>query len=79
MKDDQKYMPKYWVVHDKETDDVFIDTADKSQGNAIELFLDKHAYSYFGLVTDESVMECYLGSDKLECILIEIVRKFKGS
>lgn len=30
MNDNQKLSPKYWVGHNKATDDVFIETADKS-------------------------------------------------
>ena len=30
MKNEQRYTPKYWVLHDKRTDDVFIETLDKS-------------------------------------------------
>lgn len=30
MKQDQKFTPKYWIAHDKTTDDVLIKTAGKS-------------------------------------------------
>jgi hypothetical protein len=30
MKPDQQFTPKYWVFHNTQTDDVFIDTAAKS-------------------------------------------------
>jgi hypothetical protein len=36
MKIDQKYTPKYWVVHDKGTDDVFLWTGSKSFQGAID-------------------------------------------
>lgn len=29
MKQDQKHTPKYWVVHDTTTDEVFLETAHK--------------------------------------------------
>ena len=29
MKDKQKFNPKYWMLHDKTSDDVYINTADK--------------------------------------------------
>ena len=73
MKADQKLNPKYWVVHDKTTDDVFIDTAHKTKQNSIELFLNKHSFNYFGVIDDEALEEKFLISKKLDCILIEIL------
>ena len=39
MKTTQKFTPKYWICHDKTTDDVFIMTADKSKDNSIEKYI----------------------------------------
>ncbi len=33
MKAKQKYTPKYWVGHDKSTDDVFVETANKAKSD----------------------------------------------
>lgn len=61
MNSDQKLSPKYWVVHDKTTDEVFLDTANKSKLRSISSFLGQDLdYNDF------------LASDHLECILIEI-------
>lgn len=69
----QKLSPKYWVVHDNQTQDVFIDTAHKSMGWAIQLFLDKHAYTYFGKLADEDeARDKYEDAENLQCILIEV-------
>lgn len=40
MNNSQKLSPKYWVVHDKRTDDVFIETAHKSKDGAWLLFVE---------------------------------------
>lgn len=68
----QKLTPKYWVVHDTTTDDVFIDTACKSIKYSIEAFLNLHAYSYFGTVDDEEVAGMFYDHPSLDCSLIEI-------
>ncbi len=34
MKANQKFSPKYWIVHDPMSDDVFIETASKSWDDA---------------------------------------------
>ncbi len=57
MNSNQKLSPKYWVIHDKTTDDVFLHTARKSMQDSVEYF-----YSYCGGT---------IGGD-LDCILIEI-------
>ena len=36
MNDYQKLSPKYWVCHNKATDDVFIETVDKSYDKAMD-------------------------------------------
>lgn len=36
MKKDQKLTPKYWVGHNKLTDDVFIQTIDKSYNKVLD-------------------------------------------
>ncbi len=61
MKQDQYYTPKYWVVHDKSSDDVFMWTASKIRQEAIELFDHSNRCS-----VDFDYNEL------LECILIEV-------
>jgi len=36
MNKDQKFTPKYWVVHDKKIDDVLLWTASKSMQGAVD-------------------------------------------
>jgi hypothetical protein len=59
MNEAQKYTPKYWVGHNKETDDVFITTASKNKG---DVYL--HMEATFG--------EDFYLDDNFEVILIEI-------
>lgn len=65
MKQNQEFTPKYWVMHDKNTDDIFVDTMDKcmsrSKGKYNKLHKDKDG------VNIESARD-------LECILISIVQ-----
>ena len=37
MKQDQKFTPKYWVLHDKTTDDVFTDSMRKSRADVCSM------------------------------------------
>lgn len=59
MNDHQKMSPKYWVGHNKATDDVFIETAEKSY----EWALDKMV----GMFGNE-----FYDNENLEIILVEI-------
>lgn len=59
MNDYQKLSPKYWVGHNKATDDVFIETADKSY----EWVVDKMELK-FG--------DDFYENPNLEIILVEI-------
>jgi hypothetical protein len=59
VKVDQKLTPKYWVIHNKTTDDVMLQTASKSLADAWA-----NAEAEFG----ESVCE----DENIEPILIEI-------
>ena len=72
MNAEQKLTPKYWVVHDTVTDDVFISTARKGAKSAIDAFLDLHSYDYFGTVSDEEVVGLYYEHPSLKCSLMEI-------
>lgn len=38
MNQEQKLTPKYWIVHDATTDDVFLETAHKSRDKAIQRY-----------------------------------------
>lgn len=73
MRDRQKLSPKYWVVHDKESDDVFIKTASKNRQDAVDIFVDD--YSWDGWRTylkDEDLLEMFHNDEGLEVILVEI-------
>ncbi len=73
MKQDQKLTPKYWVVHDKNTDDVYLNSAHKNKAEAETWFV-KHLMlpcSHSGM-SFEDAYELYLEDENYECILIEI-------
>lgn len=72
MINNQKLSPKYWVVHDNQTQDVFIDTASKTKQCAIEAFLDNHSYNYFGWAIDEELWDKYEDAENLQCVIIEV-------
>jgi len=72
MKTTQKLTPKYWVVHDKTTDDVFIDTARKGLAEAIDAFMDKHSYDRWGIHPDDKLQDLWFEDACLEVILVEI-------
>ena len=59
MKQDQKFTPKYWVLHDKTTDDVFTDSMRKSRADVC---------SY----AEKLLAEDWFMDDNLEIILVEI-------
>lgn len=59
MNSEQKLTPKYWVGHNKATDDVFIGTATKSKDYTIGLM-----ESFFG--------EDWFLDEDFEVILVEI-------
>ena len=61
MKDNQTLSPKYWVVHDKTSEDVFINTASKNRKTSVDIFLD-----------DDELLGLYELSENLETILVEI-------
>ena len=73
MKPNQELTPKYWVVHDKKTDDVFIETASKGIFESVDIFLKLCSYEYSGKVmADEDLPAWFDEEEDLECILIEI-------
>ena len=59
MKQDQKLSPKYWVIHDKTSDDILFWTMHKSKQGSIS----EYNLNYETPVEDD---------EDLECILIEI-------
>lgn len=59
MKDNQKFTPKYWVLHNRQNDDVYLSTAYKAQSDTLKAAED--------LFEDDWFMD-----DNLEIILIEI-------
>ena len=72
MKPDQKFSPKYWVVHDTTSDDILISTLDKTKTISIDKFIENHMFQFFGLVEDEDTQEVFLNQKRFECILIEV-------
>lgn len=73
MEPEQKHSPKYWVVHDKGTDDVFLRTAHKSKNGSEELFILGILMTNFKYDNEEDAWESYYANqDTYECILVEI-------
>lgn len=73
MKPNQKLSPKYWVVHDKKSDDVFINTASKNKRNAVDIFLDDDAWDrWAAYLEDDALLEMFHNDKDLEVILIEV-------
>ena len=78
MKPNQKLPPKYWVVHDKKSDDVFINTASKNKRNAVDIFVDDNSWDRWQVyLKDEDLLEMFYNDKDLEVILIE-VKEVKG-
>lgn len=73
MNPNQKFTPKYWVVHDKETDDIFPHTMHKSKWQSEEIFAKTLMDTFYGYTCIEEALEAYKeNSDTYECILVEI-------
>lgn len=73
MHKDQKHSPKYWVVHDKTSDDVFINTASKNRQTSVDIFLDDNSFDYWGCyIEGDELLGLYKLSENLETILVEI-------
>lgn len=73
MKPEQNHPPKYWIVHDKGTDDVFLRTAHKSKNESEELFVVNILMNNFKYDNEEDAWESYYDNkDTYECILVEI-------
>jgi hypothetical protein len=67
MNTSQQFTPKYWVVHDTLSDDVFMQTADKSKQESIRKFLGLEPKLLWNFD------EYYLPEDcNLDCSLVEI-------
>lgn len=73
MKGMQKYSPKYWVVHDKESDDVFINTASKNKKDSMDIFIDDNSWDRWETyLEDDELINMFHNDNDLEIILIEI-------
>ena len=59
MNDNQKYTPKYWVLHDYRTDDVYLQTASKSKGEC---------FTFSDAMLGKEWEDC----ESLEVILVEV-------
>lgn len=73
MKPNQKLSPKYWVVHDNKSDDVFINTASKYKQYALGKFIDDNSWDRWSTyLEDNDLLEMFDNDEDLEVILIEI-------
>lgn len=73
MKQEQEHSPKYWVVHDKTSDDVFINTASKGMGQCEENFVEYHGVARYGCMLDRcDLWDKFMSDEDLEPILVEI-------
>jgi len=60
MKTEQEFTPKYWIFHNTESDDVYLDTASKSLDTCRNL-----AHLLYGIVSDDSRYQFSLVEIKL--------------
>lgn len=67
MRKTQEFTPKYWVVHDKNSDDVLLYTASKSRDYSICLYVesfvnaeDERGNLRYGIFDDDDSVECSL-------------------
>ena len=66
------------MVHDKKSDDVFINTASKNKRNAVDIFVDDNSWDRWQVyLKDEDLLEMFYNDKDLEVILIE-VKEVKG-
>lgn len=72
MNNTQKLTPKYWIVHNTTTDDVYIKSAHKWKDQAIENFLHNHSYNLAGCIPDDELLSWYLDHPDLQCDLFEL-------
>lgn len=68
MKIDQKFTPKYWVVHDPKTDDIIPETMSKSAKGAEA----KYAMCLFGESPLKEVFDNHPSNEGYEISLVEI-------
>ncbi len=73
MRIEQKLSPKYWVVHSKLEDDVYLSSAHKSKHTSIERFVKEYISPLFS-GDYEDALECFENDEDYECILIELKR-----
>lgn len=69
MKSSQKLTPKYWVVHNPNSDDVILSSADKCRATAIKKWFES-SKARDRLV--DTLPEYYLEACGLECALVEV-------
>lgn len=71
----QKLTPKYWVVHDVKSDDIFTFTMDKNQRDSIIKFLlqkGKELYGISGDISCEDYYNSFLCDERYACNLVEV-------
>jgi len=72
MKQNQKLSPKYWVVHDTESSDVYLYTANKCKYSSMEAFSESSHYHLPELNACDDIYEWWDNQTRYKCELIEI-------
>ena len=72
MKQNQKLSPKYWVVHDTESSDVYLYTAHKGKYSSMEIFESSNFYRLPELNACDDTYEWWDNQTRYKCELIEI-------
>ena len=73
MNNQQKFTPKYWAVHDTQSDDIFIKSLSKNYRWSVEQFLDYYSYEVMGVVvSDDDLDVWWLNQSRYVCELVEI-------
>jgi len=73
MNNNQKFSPKYWVVHDISTDDVFIDTACKTKSDSENSYITNYLWGkQVNTLSRFDAEDVFENNGNLKCILIEI-------
>lgn len=74
MNKEQKLTPKYWIVNNTKTSDVYIKSAHKSKDTSIERFLFQYSnlFAETSKVKDSELFAWYLDHPDLRCDLFEL-------
>lgn len=72
MNKEQNHSPKYWVVHNKQNDDILVNTLSKNKNWAIERFFNNYTYDMKGVMSDDELEEWWENQTEFVCSLVEI-------